>query len=218
MIPLANRENTPFTSEEATGEDITGDYEILNPDALFPEAQFTTLSPTQSWQPQLENIQEENYKEMRLIRRFNDDGIRRHHRRARDRYKKLEDKIQANMKVNKGGIYRLQLDTVSAQHDNGANRSVTNNRNLLVGRKIITPYHMNGVNGGITCTEKGYIPWYSDNDQLIMVPCYYTPQVRGTIISPTDIVDYNKVIMNQHHRKNWAVGGITIVLDSHNSV
>ena len=93
---------------------------------------------------------------MRLVQRFNDVGIRRNNRRARDRYKKLEDKVQLHMKLNNGGIYRLQLDIVGAQHDNGANRSVTNNINLLINRKTIPPYRMNGVNGGITCTEKRF--------------------------------------------------------------
>ena len=38
---------------------------------------------------------------------------------------------------------------------------------------------------------RGYIPWYSEDDNMILIPCYYCREVKETIISPTDIVQYH---------------------------
>ena len=82
--------------------------------------------------------------------------------RIKDRYKKLTDRLQRHTADNNTtpGIYRFMVNTAEnrMQNDGGANRSVTNNRKLLIKCKRILPYHMNGVNGTITCSEKGYIP------------------------------------------------------------
>ena len=53
---------------------------------------------------------------------------------------------------------------------------------------------MSGVNGSVNCTAKGYIPWLSNEGSEILVPCYYTADVHGTIISPTDMTVYHKNI------------------------
>ena len=88
------------------------------------------------------------------------------------------------------GIYELQINT-HIQNDSGANRSVTNLISLLHNFKTIDPYPISGVNSkspAIVCTGFGFLKWYSENKQLILIPCYYCAQASGTIISPTDIV------------------------------
>ena len=77
------------------------------------------------------------------------------------------------------------------QNDGGANRSVTNSKQILYDYKIIEPYPIGGVNSSspaIYCTGHGYIKWYSPSKYLVLIPCYFSEQASGTIISPTDIV------------------------------
>ena len=77
------------------------------------------------------------------------------------------------------------------QNDSGANRSVTNCRNILIHYKSNDPYPINGINcnePAIHCTGFGYIPWRSTTGDTFLIPCYYCSQATGTIISPTDIV------------------------------
>ena len=33
-----------------------------------------------------------------------------------------------------------------------------------------------------------YIPWYSQQHDILLIPCYYCPKATGTLISTTDIV------------------------------
>ena len=88
------------------------------------------------------------------------------------------------------GIYRIQLQHEN-QNDGGANRSVTNCRHILHNFKIINPCPIGGVNNStpaIYCTGYGYIKWFSPSKYLVLIPCYFSAQASGTIISPTDIV------------------------------
>ena len=94
------------------------------------------------------------------------------------------------------GIYRMEINTTPMQNIGGANRSVTNNKQILQHFQQIEPYRMNGVNGNIICTGKGLIPWRSEEGIYIMIPCYYTKDISITILSPTDLVTYHKVLYN----------------------
>ena len=88
------------------------------------------------------------------------------------------------------GIYEMQFNP-HLQNDGGANRSVTNNKNILSQFKEINAYPIGGVNNSspaIYCTGHGYIKWYSPSKYLVLISCYYSTQASGTIISPTDIV------------------------------
>ena len=40
----------------------------------------------------------------------------------------------------------------------------------------------------IFCTGFGYLKWFSEQKQLILIPCYYSAEASGTIISSTDII------------------------------
>ena len=75
--------------------------------------------------------------------------------------------------------------------DGGANRSITNDRNMLVRYRNIKKYPMSGVAAGepaLICTGIGFIPWHDDNGEVVLVKCYYSEAAAETIVSPNDIV------------------------------
>ena len=89
----------------------------------------------------------------------------------------------------------MNINTAKAQNDGGANRSVTSDKHLLIQYKDIKPYAIGGVKEGevaIYCTGIGYIPWKSENGEVLLIRCYYCKDVAGTILSPTDIVMQHK--------------------------
>ena len=117
----------------------------------------------------------------------NDVGISR---KSRKTYMGQQRKFLRQQHLSKlptaTGIYR---NAIRMQNDGGANRSVTNQRHLLIHFEEISPYPISGVKDGeaaLHCTGKGYIPWTDDNGQLLLVPCYYSAEVADTIISPNE--------------------------------
>ena len=75
--------------------------------------------------------------------------------------------------------------------DGGANRSVTNCRDVLLHYRNIKPFHIQGVNAddlALVCQGFGYLPWRAPNGTSILVRCYYSQAAADTIVSPTDIV------------------------------
>ena len=77
------------------------------------------------------------------------------------------------------------------QLDGGANRSITNNPNLLQNFRHIRRYAMTGISDGepaLYCTGKGYLMWRAATGETLAVSCYYSSQASETIISPTDVV------------------------------
>ena len=84
---------------------------------------------------------------------------------------------------------------MNLHHDSGANRSVTNDLSLLHDVEEITnPYTIQGANansGFLSCTHKGMFNLKCDDDSYIQVPVYYSANVDGTIISPTEICMHN---------------------------
>jgi hypothetical protein len=79
--------------------------------------------------------------------------------------------------------YRLHID-------GGANMSITNDANLLINYRNIKKFPIAGVSGetpALYATGMGYLPWRSQDDQTLLVKCYYSSQAAETIISPTDI-------------------------------
>jgi len=90
--------------------------------------------------------------------------------------------------ISRNGVYHVQIS--QAQNDGGANRSVTNNKEILIKYENIPKYTINGVNDGevaIYCTGRGYLPWRVESGELILIRCYYYQHTSGTIISPTDV-------------------------------
>jgi hypothetical protein len=81
--------------------------------------------------------------------------------------------------------------TVLIQHDGGANRSLTNHKELLCNYSDIPHYPIYGISSddaALTCSGKGFIPWRAQTGDVLYVPCYYSEQAAVTIISPTDVV------------------------------
>ena len=77
------------------------------------------------------------------------------------------------------------------QIDGGANRSITNNADILINFRNIKRYAMAGIsdnNPAIYCTGKGLLPWIADTGEILYVSCYYSHQAAETLISPTDVV------------------------------
>jgi hypothetical protein len=65
--------------------------------------------------------------------------------------------------------------------DGGANRSITNNLDLLLYFQNIKPYRISGVNAadqGMACTGLGYLPWKAPDGMT----------TTDTIISPSDVI------------------------------
>ena len=91
----------------------------------------TSPSSSTTWIPTLLPIREETTNDLRIVKKFNDDGIWRISRRTKDRYTKLSNKIQRMLQTS-NGLYRAQINTVTLQNDGGANRSCTNMKHLLV--------------------------------------------------------------------------------------
>ena len=101
-------------------------------------------------------------------------------------------KIQASFNQVQG-IYKANV--VPAQEDNGANRTCTSNKNLLINFKSIAPYPINGVNSdgpALHCTGIGYLPWKNEVGEVLLIECLYSPSIQGTIISPNAVVSQFK--------------------------
>ena len=86
--------------------------------------------------------------------------------------------------------------TEPAQSDSGANRIVTDNIKLLSDVMWIDDTPMSGCNKNdpeaIVCTAMGKMTLISETNETINVTAYYSPNVDGTIISPTTIVAQHK--------------------------
>ena len=85
---------------------------------------------------------------------------------------------------------------IRIQNDIGANRCVTDMKDLIIGYKDIDAYPMGGIKKediAIVCTGKGYLPWYSTEGLCTMVEIFYSENCDGTLISPTNIVATNSI-------------------------
>ena len=148
-----------------------------------------------TWHPSLNTVYEETTIDLRIengspivkstshvsTKRLR--GRKYRDNKMRNRY---EDNISKAIKQN--GIHETTLAT--AQNDSGANRSVTNNKKLLVNFKAISPYAINGINDGdpaIHCTGTGLLPWKADTGEVLLIRCLYCKEASGTIISPSDV-------------------------------
>ena len=80
--------------------------------------------------------------------------------------------------------FRLQIDE-------GANRSVTNNRDCLHTYWGIVPYCIGGIGDVIICTEKGVLHLLCDNSSIILISMFFSADATETVISPTDTVFSN---------------------------
>ncbi len=88
-------------------------------------------------------------------------------------------------------LLKLQSQSSPSQSDSGANRVVTDNIDLLIDAHAIDPVPMSGCNkddeNAIVCTAIGKLPLTTLSGETLLVTCYYSAEVDGTIISPTAI-------------------------------
>jgi hypothetical protein len=186
-------------AQETHAEDLLVADDMHNYDYVYDPIihafQNSNTALRDQWQPNLNTIVEETIYDISVI---NDNVALKptnisngKKRRSRSDYIKRMEKQHQNriqQAISRNGIYRVQIQ--SAQHDGGANRSVTANKDILLHFETIEDYAINGVKDGepaIVCTGKGYIPWRANNGEMILVRCLYCPNASGTILSPSDI-------------------------------
>ena len=102
------------------------------------------------------------------------------------------------VEIDPSGIVRnieYKQININLHHDSGANRSVTNDLSLLCDvEEIAKPYTIQGANensGFLSCTHKGIFNLRCDDDSYIQLPVYYSNDIDGTIISPTEVCMHN---------------------------
>ena len=67
---------------------------------------------------------------------------------------------------------------------------MTSNLSLLHQYKYIKPYNISGVKDDdivLKAIGKDNEKCNSKHNQVLWIPCYYAPEVDGTIISPTNV-------------------------------
>ena len=181
--------DNPIYGEVLTGDEMENEKLVNDPvlNALKAESCFV---PTQ-WMPNLNTIVEETSYALEL----NDQNLSMKPSlptsgKKQRRIAKLQKSIDATIAkaISNNSIYRVRI--LTAQHDGGANRSVTSQKNLLLHYTDINDYAINGVKDGeaaITCTGMGYLPWRANSGEIILVRCLFCPEASGTILSPSDI-------------------------------
>ena len=89
---------------------------------------------------------------------------------------------------------RLQIQHLRVLCDGGANRSVTNDKNVLHTSWDIKPYPMGGIGGtnALMCTKKGIYHMLCEENSTLPVEMYFSLSASETFISPTDIVFNNQ--------------------------
>jgi len=103
----------------------------------------------------------------------------------------LSAKATARLMKTEWSLANTVPTNIRIHIDGGANRSITNDRNLLVRYRNIKKYPMSGVAAGapaLVCTGLGFIPWKAANGETVFVKCYYSEDAAETIVSPNDIV------------------------------
>ena len=75
-----------------------------------------------------------------------------------------------------------------------ANRCITDNKSIMVNYQDIDEYPVGGVKKdevAVVCTGTGLILWYSEEGILNLIPCLYSKQCDGMLITPTNVVEAN---------------------------
>ena len=85
----------------------------------------------------------------------------------------------------------LKKQQFCLQADDGVNRSVTNNRDMLHVSWDIVEFIIGGIGDGIKCTAKGIFHLLCDDGSVLLVTMCYSPVATETVVSPTDIAFIN---------------------------
>ena len=87
------------------------------------------------------------------------------------------------------GLKRCRI----VQNDSGANRCITNEKGTLLKFKCIPALPIGGREKGepaLYATGTGYLPFRSDNGDILLIPCLYCSEAECTLISPTAITKH----------------------------
>ena len=91
---------------------------------------------------------------------------------------------------------------IRLQCDGGANTSVTNDETILHHIQDIPDYSIGGIGDGINCTKKGIFYLQCDNNEVLPVQMYFSPQATETVVSPTDTVTSHFDKFDSWHQLN----------------
>jgi hypothetical protein len=185
--------NSDMHGEIVTGEEME-QQDFVN-DPIINMVQTTQTNATTSWHPNLNTIVEEmvydlqqHYGKCEIMDMHISSGKKKRSRQHKLQSQRQEYESKIANAIPKNGLYRVQI--LSAQHDSGANRSVTACKDILLYYTDIEDYAINGVKDGepaIVCTGKGYVPWRAKSGEIILIRCLYCPKASGTIISPSNV-------------------------------
>ena len=106
-------------------------------------------------------------------------------------------------------MHKLQFNIDEPQVDSGANKSVTNDRNILQHFKEIPPIPVYGVGSDdIAChlTGVGQIALQTDSHTSLQIKVYYSPTCSGTIISPNAVVRESRTFTSWSQTSHLDVG------------
>ena len=195
-IPTVNlvfdTDKLPITSTTATHNNnflyIDNNYYVKSPDEIFVNQTTNTCHSFGSIMT--DNLRKQHTQHDKFDQHLTTYTLSNPNTKSTQQVNLLDYISTTIDRTPHNGLYEFQINT-QIQNDSGANRSVTNLISLLHNFKEIDPYPIGGVNSetpAIYCTGLGYLKWYSEDKQLIQVPCYYCAEASGTIISPTDIV------------------------------
>ena len=110
---------------------------------------------------------------------------------------------------------RVNMDK-SSQMDSGANRNVTNDKNILRNFIRLDPIAVFGIgkeDAACHITGRGVMALETMEGTQLNVIMYYSPGCSGTILSPTAIVRHNKIFRGwiQHSYVDTGQGHITFI-------
>ena len=94
--------------------------------------------------------------------------------------------------------------TIHLQVDGGANRSITNMKDIFTAFWDIDPYKISGIAGNIICTGKGLFPLMCTDGSSLLVEMHYSADASCTVISPTDVV-----VKNDKYDSWWQVSYVS---------
>ena len=116
---------------------------------------------------------------------------------------------------------RVSMQISIQQVDSGANRSVTNDKNILQQYRNIKTIPVYGVRDqGAACFLKGqgYLNLQDDNGEWIQTLVYYSPECTGTILSPNAIVKNDPSLTSWNQTSHMDQNKATIYLYNKNAI
>ena len=114
------------------------------------------------------------------------------HKRRRGYDRRYQQQLKmADALKDTSGLVRCEVQGVEkAQNDTGATHNITDNKTALHNYTPIPKLPIAGIASegtAIYAIGRGYLPVQSDEGDILMVECLYSPHAAGTLVSPTAI-------------------------------